>query len=221
MQHDGTNDFATRHDYPCNYETCGGMSYTGFSHDNKYFQQVVNGNQPAGTILFRDATYSWQWTNPTATFSGYNDYLASAHCLFNFNNVRLCDDDGNSEESLYATTNEVPFLISLDNYHWCTFYQCKNNHTMAHSVDLASHPYLKYYYNDAPGATNTLYLVIPNNPNPGVNLFLADGESGLVNLYRVYETKPCCPTITSGPVGSGTISPWGGRVSSTSRWQNL
>ena len=48
---DGSSDFTTRHDHPCNYETCGGLSYTGFIHDNSHFQQIVNGNQTDGTIL--------------------------------------------------------------------------------------------------------------------------------------------------------------------------
>ena len=204
-------DFATGHDYPCNYDKCGGMSYTGFTHDNHYFQQIVNGNQPDGAILEPGTTYSWQWTNPSATFPGFQgntNYVAKAHCLFNFNNVSLCDDDGNPVSN--ATTTEVPFQISLDGTNWFTFYQPQNNVHLPHGIDLATHEYLKNYYNDAPGASNTLYLLIPANPDPGVNLFLADGETGLINLYRVYETKPCCPTISTAVTGSGTISPSGG-----------
>ena len=105
-------------------------------------------------------------------------------------------------------TAEVPFLISINNSNWYTFYHPKKNYyNLAHGIDLAIHPYLKDYYNDAPNASNTLNLLIPNNPAPGVNFFLADGETGLINLYRVYETKPCCPTIMSSAGSGGSISP--------------
>ncbi len=219
---DGTYDFAPRQDYPCNYEKCGGMSYTGFTHDNTYFQQVVNGNQPYGTILSRGIPYSWHWTNPLATFSGFNNntnYVAKAHCLFNFNNVGLCDDNGieiinpNDSRLQDGSVHDIPFLISLDNSHWFTCHHGKSIHHMAHSIDLATHEFLKDYYNDEPGAENTLYLLIPNNPDPGVNFFLPDGETGLVNLYRVYQTKPCCPTISSSVQGGGSVSPAGGPFS--------
>jgi hypothetical protein len=78
---------------------------------------------------------------------------------------------------------------------------------MAHSIDLATHPYLKDFFNDTPGGSNTLYFKIINNP--GINLKLVDG-GGYINVYRYYKTKPCCPTITSSAVGGGTISPSGG-----------
>ncbi len=205
--HDASGDFATRYDYPCDFDSCGGMSYTGFYYDNTYFQQVVNGHQPDGTILYRGSTYQWNWTNPNPNFpafSGSTNYIRAAHCLFNFNNVYLCNDDG---EKCDASTNEVPFLVKLNNSAYITLYQCKTSNTMPHGIDLATHSYLKNYYNDSPGTSNTLYLQVPSNPDPGVNLFLHDGETGLINIYRVYETKPCCPTISSSKVGNGTISP--------------
>jgi hypothetical protein len=212
---DGSYDFATRHDYPCNYEKCGGLSYTGFNRDDHHY------TGGAGTILFPENeppgnphVYTWEWENPTATFNGYNTYVGPLHCFFNFNNVMLCDDNGNVGPDLTASTNDIPFLISLDNEHWETFYHCKgNNSNLPHGIDLATHPYLKQFYNDNPGGSNTLYLKIPD-PNPGVNLILLDGDPptqhGFVNLYRVYKTKPCCPTISTATTGSGTISPSGG-----------
>jgi hypothetical protein len=205
-----TNEVAERTDYPCNYEACGRMSYTGYTHDNTYFQQVVNQSQPDGTILQPGTLYSWQWSNPPATFSGYDTYAGSAHCIFNFNPMYICDDNGSTYESLQASTEDIPFLVSLDNStdssHWATFYHCKNFYSIPHGIDLATHPVLKNYYNDAPGATNTLYFKIPN-PDLNVNLFLHDGETGLINLYRVYRTKPCCPTITSNASAGGSIDP--------------
>jgi hypothetical protein len=123
-------DFAERKDYPCNYTKSGGMGFSAY-HDNHYFQQIVNQKQPAGTILKPGTTYSWTWTNPDATFSAFSgstNYVRAAHCLINFNNVWLCNDDGECDENLYASTDDVPIRISLDNVHWTTVYHSKNNH---------------------------------------------------------------------------------------------
>ncbi len=200
----GDNDLATRVDYPCNYETCGGMSTTAY-----------NPADNVGPILRYGYLYSWTWSNPPATFNGYNTYDEKAHCNFNLNNVALCDTNGNvydiDTQSNFqrAATNDVPFLLSLDNQNWATYYHGKSNYHYAHGVDLATDPVLSQYYNDGPNASNTLYIKLLTDPGNGLSLKLIDG-GGLVNLYRTYKTKPCCPTITSGPVGSGTISPWGG-----------
>jgi len=202
-------DFTTRCEYPCNFDNCGGASYTAFNYDNHF-----NNGTPNGSILHRDNSYpdnsydyTWTWTNPSATYNGYNTYDSPLHCLFNFNNVNLFN--GNWPDSnLQALTNDVPFLIKINDSAWVTFYHSKVNlNNLPHGIDLATHNYLKNYYHDGPGQNNTLTLHLPNNPDPGVDLFLHDGNDGRINLYRVYKTKPCCPKITSSTVGSGTISP--------------
>jgi hypothetical protein len=196
-------DFATRYDYPCNYENCGGLSFTTHAPDYHYYDPD---DCDTGTILRPNQTYTWSWTNSSAvTHNGFSNYVGSSHCLFNFNNVQLCDDNGNSPSNLQACTDDIAFMLSLDNSHWSTFYHCKNNLSMAHSIDLATHPYLSQYYNDAPDGSNTLYLRIINNP--GVNLFLVDGGIGLLNLYQVYQTASLCQTITVSQSSGGTISP--------------
>jgi hypothetical protein len=196
-------DFASRLDYPCNYENCGGLSFTTHAPDNHVY---YTSGCPNGTILRPNQTYTWTWTNPSAvTHNGISNYVGPSHCLFNFNNVQLCDDNGNTPSNLQATTDDIAFMLSLDNSHWSTFYHCKNNLNMAHSIDLATHSYLSQYYNDAPNGSNTLYLRIINNP--GVNLLLIDGGLGLLNLYRVYRTSSLCQTITVYQSSGGTISP--------------
>ncbi len=176
----GDYDFTTRTDYACNPEGCGGASYTGFNYDNH-----------VGAILQPGTNgYQWTWTNPPGTFNGYNTYEGPLHCLINFNNVNLCDSNGNDLDS---TLVDVPFWVRINTSNWVTLYQCKlaNKH-LGHSFDLATYPYLKDFYNDNPGATNTLYLYVPNNPNPNANLHLNDGGDGRINLYRVYKTKSIC-----------------------------
>ena len=171
----GSNDIAPRQDYPCNYENCGGLSYTAYYWDNHN-----------GRILNRETTYTWTWTNPNATFGIYNSYVGPSHCLFNLNNVNTCDDQGNAAD---AITSDVPFQLSLDNTHWKTFYHVKDgNYTMARGVDLATDSVLSQYYNDHPGGTNILYLKIPTNPDPAL-IHLNDGGDGRVNLYRTYQTQ--------------------------------
>ncbi len=203
----GSNDLAPRQDYPCNYENCGGMSCTGFFYDNHN-----------GTLLQRGTTYSWTWTNPNASFGSYNSYAGSSHCLFNLNNVTIPSNQGN------ATTPDIPFQLSLDNTNWKTFYHSRTNagangesFNMAHGVDLATDSFLSQYYDDRPNYPNTLYLRIPTNPDPGVDLQLNDGADGRINLYRVYRTKNVY-SVTAYPGSGGYILDpnktniaWGGR----------
>ncbi len=207
----GNSDFATRYDYPCNYEKCGGVSFTAYQSDDHYFILPVAPFPPPfpGSILYPNTTYTWSWTNPSATFqyinNYYNDYVGRLHCLFNFNNVTLCDNNGKSDNTIQASTDDVAIALSLDDVNWEIFYHCKDNYTVALGVDLATDPYLSQYYNDNPGGSNTLYLKVINNP--GVNLFLIDGGVGYVNLYRFYQTASLCQTITVTQTTGGTISP--------------
>jgi hypothetical protein len=173
-------DFTERNDYACNPEGCGGVSYTAFNYDNHI----------ANRILFRATNYEWEWTNPPATFHGYNTYEDRLHTLFNFNNLHLCDDQG---QDCDADTADVPFWLKINNSAWKTCYMCKNTlDGTAHSLDLATDTDLKDYYDDSPSAYNKLSLYIPDSPDPGVNLRLDDGDGGKVNLYRVYKTKSIC-----------------------------
>lgn len=185
--------FATRYDYACNDEKCGRASYTGYYYDN-HVGRILH---PDYSYPNNNYTYQWQWTNPDATFDGYNTYLGRLHCLFNLDNVTLCDNNGSEHD---ADTIDVPFCLKINDSAWVTYYHCKTgNLTMAHGVDLATHSYLKDYYDDNPGGSNTLTLLIPNNPNPGYNLHLNDGGDGRVNLYRFYQTKTMCqPSCQTG-----------------------
>ena len=201
----GSNDFYLRQDYPCTYETCGEVSFTAYLANDDYYS--ISGIAGKGTVLYPNTTYSWSWPNPAVNChyqgTNYNDYVGPFHCLFNFNNVELCDNNGNT--NVQASTDDVPIAISLDNVHWKTFYHCMDAYTVALGLDLATDSYLSQYYNDSPGASNTLYLKILGNP--GVNLLLHDGLVGNVNLYRWYKTASLCQTITVQQNPGGTISP--------------
>ncbi len=184
---------STRQDFPCNYGKCGGRSFTTYAPANNNGPKLVPG-----------VTYTWEWTNPNATFNGNDTYIGRWHTLFNFNNIALCNDDGevfddpNDQDFQRASTNDIEISLSLDNEHWARFYHCKSNYHMAHGVDLATHSILKNYYDDSPNGGNTLYFKITNNP--GINLKLMDGI-GLVNLYRFYKTNGCCESLCQGCLG--------------------
>lgn len=205
------NDFPQpREDHPCNYATCGGLSFTGYGHDNHNGDWSNDGiENPTGKILHPGTTYQWHWTTPQGTFDGYDTYIAPRHHIFCLNNVHLCDDTGQEKDAI--NTPDVAFQISLDSNfeHYATFYHCREgNIHMAHAVDLANDPNLKNYLNDAPVSSIDLYLRIVGDPQ--VNFHLVDQKVGFCDLCRIYQTKPCCPTITSRTLGSGTISPLGG-----------
>jgi hypothetical protein len=225
------DNFVEPIDYPCNFEMCGKRSFTWFTPDNHLYPEDP-GTDP-GTILTRgdNNIYSWTWTNPPQP-SAFSNYVEKSHCLFNFNNIcleKIVNQQIVYDSTVGATTTDVPFQLKISNStlgtsNWATFYHPGNNSLtynahIAHGVDLATDPVLSAYYNDAPGAQNTLYLRIPTSPNdPTVNFILLDSGgqeegTGFVNLYRIYETKPCCPTITSSITGGhGSVSPSGGPI---------
>ena len=171
-------DFAPRADYPCNYQSCGGYSWTDFNYDNH------------NTRVNHGQTISWDWTNPPA----YNNYVGKRSCLFNFNNVVLSANENNNDD--------VKFSIKVNDSAWVDFWHTKvGAHHMAHSVDLATHPDLSAAggYRDYPNATNHLELRLDSAAS--VDLILCDGcdnqecppcEGGKVNLYRVYQTASVC-----------------------------
>jgi hypothetical protein len=191
-EHSGIYDFTTRYDYPCSFDCCGGVSFTGYGCDNHYY---VSGT---GTIITRgnNNIYSWTWSNPPA----YNNYVGPMHCIFNFNNVCLITDQGDFSQNVQAQTDDVPFLVKLNNSNWVYYYQPKRNSNFdnpAHGIDLATHTYLYQFYNDNPNGSNTLSLKIPST-DPQVNFAFRDGATsidpgyGRVNVYRVYQTSSIC-----------------------------
>jgi hypothetical protein len=166
----------TRKDYACNTENCGNrLSYIGFGPDDHH--KVIQPNQTA----------DWTWTNP----ADIGNYVSRSVCFFNLNNVTLSSEP--------APGNDVKFSLKVNNSGWVDFYHSKLQRHSAHSVDLANHSGLSAYYNDNPGASNTLYLHL--DENAGVSFYLCDGcdaqecppcEGGRINIYRIYETVNNC-----------------------------
>jgi hypothetical protein len=187
-------DFADRRDYVCNLSNCGGISASYFGYNDEHKR------------IYPGETVTWQWTNE---LNPSNNYLGPEICLFNLNNIAL---------SGVPNGDDVKFMIAVNNGPFVNFYHTQDpSHHMAHSVDLANCSGLQEHYNDSPGATNYLHLHLDSDA--GAYFILCDGcdntpcpeqcEGGRVNIYRYYQTKPCCPTITSTVIGNGTIEPSG------------
>jgi predicted ester cyclase len=211
----GTNnslhpDFADRYDYPCNFEGCGGMGQTTFGWDDEY--KKVDAGQ----------TVQWTWQNPS---NPSNSYKSKASCLFNLNNTVL------NSSTTPQNIDDVRFSVKVNSSDWADFFHSrKAGHTMAPSVDLATHPILSTAsgYDDHPNATNYLYLKVQSN-DANVGLALCDGcncngstsvccggnssndTGGRVDIYRVYQTVPVCDetTLTVTQSANGTITPTG------------
>ena len=167
-------DFAQRIDKPCNYESCGGLSWTDFGYNDQI------------TRITPGETVSWEWTNPQNSSS---NYIGPISCLFNLNNVTLSNN---------SQGPDVNFRIRLNGGHWLNYYHSRLQRHQAHGVDLATHPVMQPVYLDSPNDTNVLELQL--DAGADVDLVLCDGcdtscppcEGGRVNIYRIYQTESVC-----------------------------
>jgi hypothetical protein len=193
--HDTHDAFdATRDDYPCNWEKCGGRSFTTFDgpwDDNQ------NPPQPAENIVISpNSSYEWtfNWDNADCTDSLYN-YIEEHICLFNFNQVHVTDTD--------TSASDVKLEAYLNNTKFAEYFisnqgpdpNGQNPHGFFPTYNLATLGY-------NPHVNNVVKL---KNCSSQVSIRMPDRPC--INVYRIYKTKPCCPTISSSKNGSGTISP--------------
>ena len=221
-------DFATRQDYPCNYENCGGASLTSFDSNN--YWKIVSPGQ----------TITWNWNNPE---NPENNYLGPISCLFNFNNVVLNVVPNANGYGPCATSGDEKFSIKVNNSDWVDFYQTGvGGHYTAPSVDLVKVFPGPNGYNDAPGAGNSLQLTLDpeatyslalcdgcgsdscNVPTPGCCPSLGvdcpscysscGGYGGNINIYRVYQTKNVYPITISYSTGGSIVDSNNNLVSS-------
>jgi hypothetical protein len=169
----------TRNDTPCNFEDCGGLSYTGFAID------WVNNDQ---TIYINpNSSFSWDFIAPLRTSA----YIGPYSCLFNFNQIGLNDT---------APGDDVSFTISLNGNDIATYYHSRWwDHNIFPTVELCDFPLV---YNDT--GTNTVTL---KNNSSNVKLHLLD--NGGVNVYRIYRTKKLGRNITASSDAHSTIDPSG------------
>ena len=156
----------TRKDYPCNFESCGGYSFTKFGPDSSW-----NTIPPA-------SSRGWMFKNPIP--NPYN-YVDSYTCFFNLNNL---DIDNN------ASGNDVRLGLSVNGSPPAIMYHSKlKDRNVAAGVDLATRHEFSGFFDDRPGAFNVVTLT---NYDPDVSLRLLDGGIGRVDVYRVYRTTPLC-----------------------------
>jgi hypothetical protein len=175
---------STRVDYPCNFETCGGRSYS-FYKDPTFNNTII----PAGGTV--------QWTFDFSSFSTHN-YLQGDVCLFNFNKIYPTSTDTNNNYIKLDTSingNTLPWGFYLSNQGPSGGTQ----HPLYPSRDLAG--FLPYYHDSG---TNTITLI-----NSGSVPVKMEDNYG-VNIYRIYQTSQVHPyTISTYTTEGGTITPWG------------
>jgi hypothetical protein len=175
----GTID-SWREDYACNWQNCGGLSYTTFNNSGYNNDQRIT--VPAGQ------SFSWSFTCPIGDPA---TYVGPKSCLFNFNQATM--------GSPY--TQDANYTISLNGSAIATFYQSSvPNHNAFPSIDLCNYP---SHYNDT--GTNTVTVTV----NQGEGLALSLIEQWGVNVYRIYQTKKLGHTITASSDAHSSISPSG------------
>jgi hypothetical protein len=159
----------TRIDKPCNYEGCGGLSYS-FIWDATNADKTI---PPSGTM-----TWTLDWSN-----CGSSNYLQKERCLFNFNQMYAESTDPNHA---YVKLDAYLNGYSITSYYLSnlgpdTVGTTVYNHAFFPSYDLT----LNNHYNDL--GANTVSLV--NRGSVGVRTTPAvDG----INIYRIYATESVC-----------------------------
>ncbi len=207
----------TRQDYPCNKVSCGNrLSYSIHAKDRHH--KSVDPN---------NGTADWTWTNPVLPPTVSN-YVGKKKCFFNLNNIQLRTEPASEDVHFTLSVNNSPTEPEAS-YPKAHYYmsKIKAHHNAAASVDLANTYPFSSYYNDNPGAQNTVVLTNKSS----VLLLLCDGSDtgptcddcfngcpnssccgsmGCIDVYRVYETTTNCKTITAyaNPM-YGSINPFG------------
>ncbi|MCL2172964.1 MAG: hypothetical protein FWB84_04900, partial [Candidatus Bathyarchaeota archaeon] len=154
---------ATRNDCPCNFTAKGGLS-----------ANTYHSYSGAGRSIPYGSTLTWVFQNPDYYNDQTPNYNGPAACFFNLNNVALNDT---------SPGNDVCFQFNLNGSSIASMYNSRlKDHSSAAGIDLVKFS----QYNDMPKAFNTLQV---SNKTPSTTLYLRDGDSGLVNIYRVYNVK--------------------------------
>jgi hypothetical protein len=166
----GTLDW-TREDHACNRDPkyCGGYSFTKFGPDESWKSVPPRSSR------------GWMFTNPNPK-PEINNYVDPYLCFFNLNNLDIDKE---------ASGDDVMFGLSVNGSPPVIMYHSKlKDRNVAAGVDLAAHTEFSGFFDDCPGAVNTVTLT---NFDPDVTLRLLDGNKGRVDVYRVYKTAPLIP----------------------------
>ena len=174
----GTNgnlDF-TRLDTPCNFDSCGGLSYTHYQDTSHASQTLYIGN-----------TFSWQFD--FTNYSGLN-YQQASICLFNFNQMWPSS----------TITGDMEMVVKVNNQYFTNFYLGRfGGKGLFPSFDLTA----SQYYND--NGANTVSIVNCSSTNvvmsdtDGIDIYrISQTESVCPPCQNCYVQCQGCNTCYSG-----------------------
>lgn len=181
-----------RQDFPCNAETCGGRSFTGFTFAKVGYTGYNMGTDQSGNrVIGANGGYLDVYFNFSSC--SHDNYLQGDVCLFNFNPMYASSTSGYDDIKLEAYLNDsiTPFATYyLSNQGGCGSAPSYN------LMNVAG-------YNDS--GPNHVRLV---NRSLDVSVTMVDP---FINIYRTYVSNvicgPGCSACQMGQGGGGQCSP--------------
>ena len=182
-----------RQDYPCNYDVCGGRSFTGRFLTYNDLTGLSTNDVDIQTGMDNKISFTFDWSN----YSSHN-YIAGDTCLFNLNQM-FAHENG--------TCDNVPLDIYLSNSSGSIGTKIETIYLSPHagypqfpSIDLMKSPASSYYHDNG---LNIITLVNTSD----VPVYMTDDRGK--NVYRIYQTRsveaPSTPAFTQTPPATGEL----------------